>query len=201
MSTQPQTTVDLIRHGEPVGGSKYRGGTDDPLSERGWQQMREATAEPGPWEAIVSSPLRRCHGFALELGERLGLAVDVDPRIREVGFGAWEGRTGEEIRQADPLALQRFYHDPVNQRPAGAEPLQHFQARVAEALEAVVARHAGRHILLVTHAGVIRAAIAHVLSAPLAAIYRTHVDNAALTRLQASGERPLSLIYHGRRKT
>jgi alpha-ribazole phosphatase len=201
MSGRRPTTLDMIRHGEPVGGRKYRGGTDDPLSELGWRQMRSATATPEPWELIVSSPLRRCHAFARELGERLGLTVTVDERIREVGFGAWEGRTGEEIRGTDPAALQRFYHDPVNERPLGAEPLAAFQGRVAAAVDALLDRHAGRHILLVTHAGVIRAAIAYVLAAPLEAIYRTHVDNAAITRFRQTGERPLSLIFHGRRRT
>jgi alpha-ribazole phosphatase/probable phosphoglycerate mutase len=201
MNDAHSTTLDLIRHGEPVGGSRYRGRTDDPLSEKGWQQMRAATARPDAWQAIVSSPLSRCHAFALELGGRLGLAVRVDERLQEVGFGAWEGRTGEQIRQDDPEALHRFYHDPVGARPAGAEPLEAFQGRVSAALEALVEDFQGRHILLVTHAGVVRAAIAHALSAPLGAIYRMHVDNAAITRLRRTGERPLSLIFHGRRTT
>jgi alpha-ribazole phosphatase/probable phosphoglycerate mutase len=194
------TTVDLIRHGEPLGGRMYRGQTDHPLSERGWGQMRAATATPAAWELIVSSPLLRCREFAAELGGRLGLTVQLDARLMEVGFGSWEGRTGAQIRAADPEALSRFYLDPVGARPAGAEPLADFQQRVSEALQDLLARHAGRHLLVVTHAGVIRAAIAHVLGAPLATLYRTQVDNAAITRLQQSAERPLSLIYHGRRQ-
>ena len=39
------TTIDLIRHGEPVGGRKYRGQTDDPLSEKGWEQMWKAVGD------------------------------------------------------------------------------------------------------------------------------------------------------------
>ena len=195
------TTLDLIRHGEPVGGTKYRGWLDEPLSERGWAQMRDATADPEPWDLILSSPLRRCHEFALELGQRLGLEVRVDPRFKEVGFGAWEGQTGEQIRVADPTALQRFYRDPVHQRPAGAEPLEDFQHRVTEAMLECLDTHSGRHLLLVTHAGVIRTLIAHALSAPLSAIYRTHVDNAGITRLRQTPERPLSLLFHGRRRT
>ena len=41
------TTIDLIRHGEPVGGSKYRGQTDDPLSEKGWAQIARPSATAG----------------------------------------------------------------------------------------------------------------------------------------------------------
>ncbi len=192
------TTIDLIRHGEPVGGRMYRGCIDHPLSDRGWAQMRAATAEPAAWDLVMSSPLLRCCEFAAELAARLALPLHIDARLREVGFGQWEGRTGDQIRAADPTALTRFYHDPVGARPGDAEPLEALQARVSAALLDMLTQHAGRHVLIVTHAGVIRAAIAHVLAAPLAAIYRTHVDNAAVTRLRQTAERPLTLVYHGR---
>jgi broad specificity phosphatase PhoE len=94
--------------------------------------------------------------------------------------------------------LRRFYHDPLGERPEGAEPAADFVGRVAESLEELAAAHRGRHILIVTHAGVIRAAIAHALAAPPERLFRAHVDNAAFTRLQTTHERPLSLIFHGR---
>jgi alpha-ribazole phosphatase/probable phosphoglycerate mutase len=192
------TTIDLIRHGEPVGGRMYRGAIDHPLSERGWQQMRDATAEPEPWDYIVSSPLARCRAFAEELAGRLGLALTIDTRLQEVGFGVWEGKTGAELRAEDPQQLSRFYHDPVANRPEGAEQLDRFLARVGGCIDELVERQPGRHGLLVCHAGVMRAAVAHTLGAPLPAMYRLAVDNAALTRLQKTAERPLSLLFHNR---
>lgn len=193
-----KTTLDLLRHGEPVGGRMYRGGIDHPLSERGWQQMRNATATPEPWEYIVSSPLARCRDFAEQLADRLGLACSVDERLREVGFGSWEGKTGEQLRAEDPEQLSRFYHDPVVNRPAGAEALDTFLGRVGGCIDELVGQHPGRHGLLVCHAGVMRAAVAHAMGAPLAAMYRLSVDNAALTRLQQTAERPLTVLFHNR---
>jgi len=67
---QNQTQIDLLRHGEPVGGRRYRGQTDDPLSEKGWQQMRAAVLDVQGWDVIYSSPLRRCAEFAQELSRR-----------------------------------------------------------------------------------------------------------------------------------
>lgn len=192
------TIIDLLRHGEPVGGRMYRGGIDHPLSERGWQQMRDATAHPEPWQYIVSSPLARCSAFAEELAERLGLDWHVDERLREVGFGSWEGKTGAELRADDPDRLKRFYHDPVGERPEGAEPLDAFLGRVGEAVDALLADRAGQHVLLVCHAGVIRAAVAHTLGAPLPAMYRLDVANASLTRLKQTEERPLTVVFHNR---
>lgn len=194
------TTVDLLRHGEPVGGRMYRGAIDHPLTERGWQQMREATVETAPWQHIVSSPLARCRTFAEELAQRLDMPLEIDPRLQEVGFGNWEGKTGDQLRAKDPTLIKRFYHDPIGERPEGAEELADFQTRISASLEHHLRTQAGRHILLVAHAGVIRAAVAHALQAPLPALYRMNVDNASFTRLRVTEERPLSLIYLNRRQ-
>ena len=114
MSTQiPSTTlIDLIRHGEPVGGRRYRGQIDDPLSEKGWGQMRAAVGDVCPWQAVISSPLLRCRDFAKELSVRHQLPLQLDARLQEIGFGVWEGKTAEEIRLPDPEILQRFMLDP-----------------------------------------------------------------------------------------
>ncbi len=192
------TVIDLLRHGEPVGGRRYRGWIDDPLSEHGWSQMWYAASGATPWEHVVTSPLVRCRAFAEALAERLALQVTIEPRVAEIRFGVWEGHSGDELRADDPGRLRRFYHDPLGERPEGAELAADFVARVSAALEELAAAHRGRHILIVTHAGVIRAAIAHALAAPPERLFRAHVDNAAFTRLQATAERPLSLIFHGR---
>ena len=113
-----ETLVDFLRHGEPVGGRRYRGdGVDDPLSEKGWQQMWAAVGDPVPWQRVVSSPLQRCHAFALALAERHRLPLRVEQRFREVGQGAWEGLTPDQIRQRDPdagHALTVREHDAVD---------------------------------------------------------------------------------------
>ncbi|HEY9098504.1 MAG TPA: alpha-ribazole phosphatase family protein [Thiobacillus sp.] len=190
------TTLDLIRHGEPVGGRKYRGQVDDPLSEKGWQQMHAAVGDARPWTQIVSSPLMRCRAFAEILAHRHGLPLSFDDRLKEVGFGVWEGKTAGEIEQSTPGALDRFKSDPIHARPAGAEPLTDFFSRVAAGLDDMVTQHAGQHILLVGHAGVIRMAFAWALHVPLEHAYRVEVATASFTRLRFNGKRA-SLIFHG----
>ncbi|ODU31420.1 MAG: phosphoglycerate kinase, partial [Thiobacillus sp. SCN 62-729] len=174
------TTLDLLRHGEPVGGRKYRGQIDDPLSEKGWAQMHATVGDTAPWTRIVSSPLQRCRAFAEILADRHGLLLTLDERLAEVGFGVWEGRSAAEIEQDAPGAVARFKHDPVNARPEGAEPLAEFHGRVAAALDAILAQHPDEHVLLVGHAGVIRMAFAWALHVPLAYAYRIEVANAGL---------------------
>lgn len=181
------TTVDLMRHGEPMGGRRYRGQTDDPLSETGWSQMRAAVASHKPWHQIVSSPLSRCHAFAAELAHKHELPLSVDARFMEVKFGEWEGQTPDQLKARDPDIIARFRRDPIGQRPPGAEPLQDFLARVAAAWNDLLAAHAGKHVLLVCHAGVIRMALAHVLGIPLARTYFIDVPSAGITRITVEG--------------
>jgi alpha-ribazole phosphatase/probable phosphoglycerate mutase len=191
--------VDLIRHGQPVGGQRYRGQIDDPLSDLGWQQMWSAVGDDPPWSGIVSSPLARCLAFARALGERAGIPVTEEPRFKEVRFGSWEGRNRRELEAEAGEAVARFYHDPVHARPAGAEPLADFLERVHGAWDALLARHAGEHVLVVTHAGVVRAVLTRVLAIPPASLYRVHVPNAGITRIALPPDRPPTLLFHGGR--
>lgn len=189
-------TLDLMRHGEPLGGRRYRGQIDDPLSERGWAQMRAALGEATPWTRVVSSPLVRCRAFAEELSRQRDLPLSLDDRLREVGFGVWEGKSATEIEFETPGALARFKSDPVHARPHGAEPLDSFYRRVADALDAIRSDHSDAHVLLVGHAGVIRMALAWALAIPQANAYRIEVASAKFTRLRFDAGRA-TLIFHG----
>lgn len=193
------TTIDLIRHGEPVGGRRYRGSTDDPLSERGWQQMWSAVDDFRGWQQIVTSPLLRCAEFAHALGEKLVVPVQVDERLSELGYGAWEGKTPAELTADDPQLLLRYRRDPLGNRPSGAEDLGGFAERIGAAWQAIGAQFTGRHVLVVAHAGVIRMVLAQVLAVPHSHLFRIQVANAAISRVVIEGEGAdalPSLIFH-----
>jgi alpha-ribazole phosphatase/probable phosphoglycerate mutase len=194
-----KTTIDLLRHGEPVGGRKYRGQTDDPLSEKGWRQMREAVGDHCPWDAIVSSSLSRCQEFARELATRHHRPLEVDPRLMEIGFGEWEGRTAEQLEAEVPGQVQRFLVDPLGHRPRGAEPLPEFRARVLAAWAEILGRHAGPHVLVVGHAGIIRVLVSEVLGASLDRLFRLYVPSAGLSRIEIEQREGITLprlVFH-----
>lgn len=178
------TTVDLLRHGEPVGGARIRGQRDDALSERGWAQMRAATDGRGPWAAVVSSTLSRCAAFAAHVAGQGVLPLELDPRLQERGYGSWEGRTRVDIETEHPGSLARFRADPLARSPVGAEPLEGFRSRVLQAWEELQAKHTGKQVLLVGHAGVMRVIIGEVLAIPLARLFRLDVPHAALVRVE-----------------
>ncbi len=188
------TRIDVIRHGEPVGGRRYRGhGVDDPLSETGWQQMWASVPETPSWDLIISSPLLRCVEFARALAERSQIPCSIVDAMKEIGFGEWEGKTPDEIVAHDPEALQRFINDPIHNRPEGAESLEDFSARVWNAYQDIVKEHQGKHILIVAHAGVVRAITANVLGMRLDDAYsRLKIEYAAVvsTLIEKPGAAP-----------
>ena len=166
------TQIDVIRHGEPVGGRRYRGhGVNDPLTEKGWQQMWGAVADCSDWQHIASSPLSRCLDFAQQLSKKLKIGYSVDDRFKEIGFGTWEGLTPDEIIANDIDALKQFYKDPIRNRPEGAEPLESFSSRVLDAYEDISRKHVNEKVLVVGHAGVVRAITANILGMDLNHVY------------------------------
>jgi alpha-ribazole phosphatase len=180
-----QTVVDLIRHGEPQGGRRYRGnGTDDPLSDLGWEQMWQAVGDRHPWHQVVASPLARCRAFAVALASRHGLPLAVEPDLREVGMGCWEGRTPHQVMADEPESFDAFYRDPVRCRPRGGESLESLSERVGRAYDNLVASHPGRHLLIVAHAGVMRALVGRVLLADPERWYRIRLDYAGVVRIR-----------------
>ena len=80
--------------------------------------------------------------------------------MRELHFGAWEGRSAAELMSTDAEALGRFWADPYGFTPPGGEPLLQFEARVLAAIERVRLHFAGRRVLVIGHAGVMRLLLA-----------------------------------------
>lgn len=193
------TVIDLLRHGEPVGGRAYRGNSiDDPLTELGWTQMRQAVGQLDSWDQIISSPLKRCREFAVELGRQINAPVLIEQEFREVGFGIWEGKTPDEIIATDPGSYEAFYNDPEHCRPEGAEPLDAFTNRVNRAYDKLIEANIGRRLLIVSHAGVMRSIIAHVLGAPAVGMYRIKVNNASFSRIRYSDYGPKLEMHNAR---
>lgn len=148
--TQP-VTIHLMRHGTPVLTGRLLGHTDCAVTPEGIAACRAAAGVAGI-AAIVSSDLQRAADCAQAIGGDRQLPHRIDPRWRELDFGAWDGRHASEIDQA---ALGAFWADPDLDPPSGGERWSALTARVETALAPL-----GDGTLVVTHAGAIRAALA-----------------------------------------
>lgn len=191
--------VDLLRHGEAAGGACFRGSRDDPLTQQGLAQLRAATApeaagEAPAWDLILTSPARRCAGFAHELGRHLELPVRAVPGLRERHFGAWEGRSAADL---PPDALTAFWADPAGFTPPEAEPFADFRRRVLLAWDEVRDSDA-RRVLVVTHGGVVRVIVGRVLGMPATSLLLLEVPHACRSRVRLAAAPGLpSLVAHG----
>ncbi len=178
--------IDLLRHGETEGGPRFRGSTDDPLTDIGWDQMRSATNGEPHWDRVISSPLKRCAGFAREFAQQHSLPLTLEQRLSEIHFGAWEGRSAAELMEEDPDALVHFWADPEQHTPPDGEPLTQFQARVLTAWNSIIHAHTGERVLVVTHGGVIRVLLCQVQQRPVGRLLEIEVKHGALYSLRAS---------------
>lgn len=147
----------LVRHA-PVPGAAglCYGASDWPADAAATQQAAERLAASLPPQLpVYCSPLQRCRQLAQALQQqRPDLPWQIDARLRELDFGAWEGRSWGEIGQA---GLDAWLADFAHRPPApGAESVAQLMARVEAAWQGWLA--AQQPALWITHAGVIRAA-------------------------------------------
>jgi alpha-ribazole phosphatase len=177
-------TIDLLRHGETQGGSGFFGSTDIPLTDFGCTQMWNATQRnTHAWDHIITSPLIRCKRFAHELQIGYSIPMIEDERIREIHFGDWEGRSPAELAEIDTELLARFWRNPVKFPPPNAECLVDFEKRVLSAWQDISVRYANQNILLITHGGVIRMILCHILQHPIERLLEFEVCHAAMRRI------------------
>ncbi|MFV2056461.1 MAG: histidine phosphatase family protein, partial [Thiohalomonadales bacterium] len=130
--------ITLIRHGEPVGGTRYRGRTNDPLSQLGWRQMHNANLTAAYWHQILSSPLNRCLDFARYIANSQHTRVEQSADFAEINFGEWEGKTAAELTLHDPMNFSIFLNNPLDYTPPKGENVLNFSQRIISAWENVI---------------------------------------------------------------
>ncbi|MGA9702252.1 alpha-ribazole phosphatase family protein [Pseudomonas sp.] len=175
-----------MRHGETELGGGLRGSLDDALTDWGWQQMRAAVVDRGPWDRVVSSPLQRCALFAHELGARLNVPVSLEKDLQELHFGAWEGQSTAALMQTDAEGLGLFWADPYTFTPPEGEPVSEFSGRVIGAVSRLQQAYAGERVLLVSHGGVMRLLLARARGLPREQLLSVEVGHGGLFSLQVA---------------
>jgi 2,3-bisphosphoglycerate-dependent phosphoglycerate mutase len=185
----------LVRHGESeafVDGSPFPlvgGHGDPPLSPQGEEQARQVCARlaAAGIEAIYVTSLRRTAQTAAPLAGQLGLDPHVEPGLREVYLGEWEGGVLRKMMADGHPISQRVLAEERWDVIPGAEPAAEFAGRVRASITRLAAGHAGQRVAAFTHGGVIGEALAQASgSRPFAFL---GADNASISRLVVSGDR------------
>lgn len=179
--------LHLLRHGAPETPGLMLGRTDVAPTPGGIDACVER-AKGLSVEAVVASDLARAARPAATIAAAAGRTATLDPRWRELDFGAWDGLAAAQV---DARALARFWDDPDAHPPEGGERWSALTARVGEALAAL----APRPTLVVTHGGVLRAALAVLCGFEQRHLWSIDLPYAALLSLRVwPGETPAAQI-------
>lgn len=195
------TRLLLVRHG--VTGwnreGRFQGHLDPELSDEGRLEAAllgdrmAANPEERP-PLVVTSSLARAAQTAEILAQRLGAsgpmpAVRADPRLMEIGQGAWEGRMHAEIAVTDAVRYARW-RSTAHQEPPGAEPLDDVSGRASAALDVAVAQAGAGTVCIVSHGGTLRIACEILLGLDRLRAWAMDLDNCSVSSLLRDGDGP-----------
>jgi len=169
----------LVRHGQTECSRESRfcgSGSDVPLVPEG-VEMAEALGSyyaETPWEAIYASPLLRARQTAEPLARRCGQTVHVEPGLREIAYGAWEGMVEAEVRRHAPEAFGAWMKDPGRNAPPGGERGIDIAERALPVVDSIRARHPSGNVLAVSHKATIRVLVCALLGLDVG-LYRARI--------------------------
>ncbi len=192
MTLNPDGTARLvlIRHAETEGNLQrlWTGWSDTPLSSAGWEQVRRTVGRLGRDSfgatALYTSPTGRARRTASSIGRAIGLRPIADKMLREMHFGDLESIRENHFASDHPeiYAGWRNWDDETFGWPGG-ESRRDFRSRTVSGVRRLATAHRGDTVLLVTHSGFIRMALAHFVPEQYADWRRVRPDNCGLTQL------------------
>lgn len=180
--------VLLVRHAQTAWNRerRYQGLQDQPLAPEGLAQA-EALARAlrdEPLAAVYTSPLLRARATAAAIAAPHGLPLRELPLLREMSFGAWEGRLPDEVRSEDPERFRGWMERPHEVGPPGGEPLGEVRSRALAALAHLREAHRGETVCVVTHGVVVRMLVLEALGLPVDRIWSVHSAPAGISELE-----------------
>jgi probable phosphoglycerate mutase len=182
----PATRLWLVRHGQStwnaaglIQGQSYQAGSLTPTGREQAEQAAGQLALAAPDAVvIVASDLARTAETAAIIAGRLGLPLEFDPGLRELDLGTLESTGSVTGDGAD--VIDQFWDDPYR-RPPGGETVAEMYDRVHRTLRRLAAARPGAELIVVTHGGPVRVAMAASLPPPGTPLSRGAVGNASIT--------------------
>ena len=178
----------VLRHGETdsTRERRFTGGRDVALTTIGRRQAEAAAAALATvrLDAVYASPLTRTRASAEIIAARPQLPVRVDARFVEMRFGAWEGRTRDEIAAVAPALYTQWRVAPHETAVPDGESLPAVATRVTEGLAALHEAHPDGTAVLVTHAIVVRLIVLAALNLDPAHLWAVDASPGGLTEIE-----------------
>lgn len=173
---------------------KYQGQSDVPLTDEGREQARflSERLKDEKIDVIYASDLDRAIETAAIIAKYHDLNVLPAPLMRELNFGIWEGMTYDEIIQKWPQEYNEWQRDPHNKKPPEGETLAELCKRVSKFLKETAREHPDSRILVVSHAGPIRAILSVLLNLRQDFFWKFKISNTSITIIEYDGQKELA---------
>ena len=186
------TRIHLVRHGTTLLNrqNRYRGRRDVPLDQGGWTDAWSAAGELNDigLTAVYTSPLRRARDTARIIADASGIGQVTDlPGLTNLDYGEWEALTSEEAAEHDPIAYARYQGGEVSAVCPGGEGLELAGRRMMLSLRTLAALHPGEHVAAVSHAAMVRLALAESGAVPRAE-WRYSLPNGSVTTFDVADD-------------
>ncbi|MCH7735982.1 MAG: histidine phosphatase family protein [Chloroflexi bacterium] len=193
-------TLLIVRHGETEWNAEGRiqGHTDIGLSEKGAEQARSLGGRLAglPIDVAYTSDLRRSSETAkLALGDRDIVLIET-PMLREYHKGAFEGMTLAEIKAQFPDEYPKYLVKDLGYAPEGGETTRDASARMKKIFNQIRSDHLNENVLVVSHGGVLRAAMASLLGMPLEGNWSFVFGNCGLTMLDTHEDNAVLRLFN-----
>ena len=175
------TRFCLIRHGQTEWNleGRYTGQSDVPLNQTGRAQadILAQQLHDQSFAAVYSSDLKRAKETADIIATSVHLPVTVEPRLREINQGEWEGQLADVIKAHYAELWQQRNADPACVRPPGGETVGEVAQRVVAMLDDIARIHPNATVLIVSHGLALATVICKVNSIPIGQAYSVIPDN------------------------
>jgi probable phosphoglycerate mutase len=171
--------IYLLRHGETACSQRgvYCGALDPKLTPEG-SQMAEAFAEVYrsiPWSAVYVSPMKRTIATAQPLCDVMGLPMQIRDGLREIAYGAWEGREQDDVRQHHEKDYVQWLTEPAWNPPTDGETAVQVASRALPVITEIESGYKSGNVLVVSHKATIRIILCSLMGIDIGR-YRDRID-------------------------
>lgn len=178
------TYLILIRHGETPWTKvrRFQGSTDTLLTAHGKHQAKAVgqCLKRYGIDVLYSSPLKRARQTAEAVAKAVGHRPHFDKRVRELGFGAWEGKSPAELLKDKKSGYARWCRGEIV-TPQRGEKITAFRKRVGRFMKEITRKHRGQKIAVVTHGGPVKMFLFEALKLPTRSLWSFRADTASIT--------------------
>lgn len=194
-----RTTILLIRHGETLwnAAGKFQGCTDIELSDRGIKQAESLKERlNGSFDAVYASPLKRAYKTAQILAEGTSKKVIIEPDIKEINFGNWEGLNIKEIENEYKEDFNIWRTDKKEARfGSGDMSIKNASLRAGACIRKLAKENEGKTIVVVAHGGIIKAALIDLFEWNMHMYHRIGLGNTCINKIYFDDNFDTHLVY------